>query len=59
MAPYVSKYLGEAYVNYKDLDLGKNNQKGKTSYKQENIWGAKYFKKTNSRDWYKLKLWSS
>ncbi|KAJ4847313.1 hypothetical protein Tsubulata_031491 [Turnera subulata] len=43
MASYVSKNPRGAYVNYRDLDLGVNNLKGNTSYKQARIWGAKYF----------------
>ena len=43
MAAYVSKSPREAYVNYRDLDIGVNN-KGNTSYTQANIWGFKYFK---------------
>ncbi|XP_022737964.1 berberine bridge enzyme-like 18 [Durio zibethinus] len=43
MTPYVSKSPREAYVNYRDLDIGVNN-KGKTSYAQASIWGFKYFK---------------
>ncbi|XVE64193.1 hypothetical protein DITRI_Ditri07aG0082000 [Diplodiscus trichospermus] len=43
MTPYVSKSPREAYVNYRDLDIGVNN-KGNTSYAQASIWGFKYFK---------------
>ncbi|XVE64194.1 hypothetical protein DITRI_Ditri07aG0082100 [Diplodiscus trichospermus] len=43
MTPYVSKSPREAYVNYRDLDIGVNN-KGNTSYTQASIWGFKYFK---------------
>lgn len=43
MAAYVSKNPRGAYVNYRDLDLGINNQLGNTSYRQASIWGAKYF----------------
>lgn len=42
MTPYVSKHPREAYLNYKDLDIGKNNQ-GHISYKQASIWGKKIF----------------
>ncbi|KAJ6894855.1 hypothetical protein NC652_028567 [Populus alba x Populus x berolinensis] len=42
--PYVSKNPREAYVNYRDLDIGMNNLAGNTSYKQASIWGRKYFK---------------
>ncbi|KAK8595664.1 hypothetical protein V6N12_064178 [Hibiscus sabdariffa] len=44
MAPYVSKSPREAYVNYRDLDLGVNNRSGNTSYAEASIWGLKYFK---------------
>ena len=43
MAPYVSKSPREAYVNYRDLDLGMNKNKS-TSYKEASVWGEKYFK---------------
>ncbi|GAY33869.1 hypothetical protein CUMW_008440 [Citrus unshiu] len=42
--PYVSENPREAYINYRDLDIGTNNQ-GHTSIKQASIWGNKYFKK--------------
>ncbi|KAI6706096.1 hypothetical protein NL676_009058 [Syzygium grande] len=42
MAPYVSNFPREAYVNYRDLDLGMN--KNGTSFIQASVWGAKYFK---------------
>ncbi|XP_062160597.1 tetrahydroberberine oxidase-like [Alnus glutinosa] len=48
MTPYVSKYPREAYLNYKDLDLGKNNN-GNTSYAQASGWGLKYFKNNFKR----------
>lgn len=43
MAPFVSKSPRAAYVNYRDLDIGTNNMYGKTSYKQAEVWGLKYF----------------
>ncbi|KAF7842403.1 berberine bridge enzyme-like 13 [Senna tora] len=43
MGPYVSKFPREAYVNYKDLDLGMNSSNG-TSYLRAYGWGYKYFK---------------
>ena len=49
MAPYVSKSPREAYANYRDLDLGQNNDKGNTSYAQASIWGVKYFKNNFKR----------
>jgi hypothetical protein len=48
MKPYVSKSPREAYLNYKDLDLGVNNN-GNTSYAQASIWGLKYFKNNFKR----------
>ncbi|KAE8722065.1 FAD-binding Berberine family protein [Hibiscus syriacus] len=43
MTPFVSKSPREAYINYRDLDIGSNNI-GYTSYAQASIWGHKYFK---------------
>ncbi|XP_075663967.1 tetrahydroberberine oxidase-like [Castanea sativa] len=48
MAPYVSKSPREAYINYRDLDIGTNNE-GNTSYRQASIWGTKYFKNNFKR----------
>ncbi|XP_073314132.1 tetrahydroberberine oxidase-like [Primulina huaijiensis] len=48
MAPYVSKHPRQAYFNYRDLDIGVNNQ-GNTSYAQANVWGSKYFKNNFKR----------
>ncbi|KAK7368718.1 hypothetical protein VNO80_10747 [Phaseolus coccineus] len=42
MEPYVSNSPRAAYVNYRDLDIGVNNN-GYTSYTQAKIWGLKYF----------------
>ncbi|KAL8512842.1 hypothetical protein ACS0TY_019105 [Phlomoides rotata] len=44
MGSYVTKSPRGAYVNYKDLDLGRNNLKGNTSYEQASVWGLRYFK---------------
>ncbi|KAF8024812.1 hypothetical protein BT93_F1854 [Corymbia citriodora subsp. variegata] len=49
MAQYVSKSPREAYINYRDLDIGMNNVIGSTSYKQASVWGKKYFKKNFDR----------
>ncbi|XP_073141192.1 tetrahydroberberine oxidase-like [Henckelia pumila] len=50
MTPYVSKSPREAYVNYRDLDIGANNDNGTTtSYPQAKIWGSKYFKNNFDR----------
>jgi len=44
MTSYVSQKPREAYINYRDLDIGMNNPVGSTSYGQASIWGRKYFK---------------
>ncbi|KAI7750128.1 hypothetical protein M8C21_000988 [Ambrosia artemisiifolia] len=44
MTPYVSKNPREAYVNFRDLDLGTSYNACSTSYKQSLRWGRKYFK---------------
>nr|KJB28050.1 hypothetical protein B456_005G024300 [Gossypium raimondii] len=49
MGPFVSKSPREVYVNYRDLDIGRNNDDGKASYKQASIWGRKYFKNNFDR----------
>ncbi|PON38817.1 Xanthine dehydrogenase C subunit [Parasponia andersonii] len=49
MTPYVSKNPRAAYLNYRDLDIGTNNNKGTTSYARANIWGTKYFKNNFNR----------
>ncbi|KAJ4843715.1 hypothetical protein Tsubulata_024562 [Turnera subulata] len=49
LTPYVSKNPREAYVNYRDLDLGTNNQGRRTSYRQARLWGLKYFKNNFDR----------
>ncbi|KAJ1399180.1 FAD-binding, type 2 [Sesbania bispinosa] len=48
MEAFVSKSPRAAYVNYRDLDIGVNNN-GYTSYKQASIWGDKYFKNNFNR----------
>ncbi|KAM6576775.1 hypothetical protein CsatB_028612 [Cannabis sativa] len=45
MTPYVSENPRASYINYRDLDLGANNEKGPVSYEQASIWGKKYFNK--------------
>jgi hypothetical protein len=49
MAVYVSKLPREAYVNYRDLDLGVNKKSG-TSFVEARAWGNMYFK----NNFYKL-----
>lgn len=43
MGPYVSKNPRAAYLNYRDLDLGRNEY-GKESYAAAESWGRTYFK---------------
>ncbi|KAL2494323.1 FAD-binding Berberine family protein [Forsythia ovata] len=43
MAPFVSKNPREAYLNYRDLDIGTTDN-GKDSYNQGKVYGVKYFK---------------
>ncbi|XVF28978.1 hypothetical protein REPUB_Repub15cG0079900 [Reevesia pubescens] len=49
MSPFVSKSPRQAYINYRDLDIGMNNIEGKTSYEQASVWGRKYFKNNFDR----------
>ena len=44
MEPYVSKSPRAAYLNYRDLDIGRNEKVGNTSYSKASSWGLKYFK---------------
>jgi hypothetical protein len=48
MAPYVSNSPRAAYLNYRDLDLGRNNY-GNTSFAKASVWGLKYFKNNFKR----------
>ncbi|XP_065856682.1 berberine bridge enzyme-like 22 [Euphorbia lathyris] len=43
MKPYVSRSPRTAYLNYRDLDLGRNKLIN-TSYAEASVWGIKYFK---------------
>ncbi|KAM6551809.1 hypothetical protein CsatB_001617 [Cannabis sativa] len=49
MAPYVSKFPREAYVNYRDLDIGIMNKKNQTSTSLASSWGNRYFKDNFNR----------
>ncbi|KAK8521300.1 hypothetical protein V6N12_005209 [Hibiscus sabdariffa] len=49
MRPYVSKSPREAYINYRDLDIGTNNEGNTTSYARASVWGQKYFKNNFDR----------
>lgn len=48
MDSYVSKSPRAAYMNYRDLDIGKNNNRY-TSVEQASVWGVKYFKNNFNR----------
>ncbi|XP_021761637.1 berberine bridge enzyme-like 15 [Chenopodium quinoa] len=48
MEPYVSKNPREAYVNYRDLDLGMNKD-GNTNVNEARAWGLKYYKNNFDR----------
>ncbi|KAK6131367.1 hypothetical protein DH2020_034887 [Rehmannia glutinosa] len=48
ITPFVSKNPRAAYVNYRDLDLGVNNE-GNTSYAEASVWGIKYYKNNFER----------
>ncbi|XP_038679956.1 berberine bridge enzyme-like 15 [Tripterygium wilfordii] len=48
MKPYASMNPRQAYVNYRDLDLGMN-KKGNSSPFKASVWGAKYFKDNFNR----------
>ncbi|KAI3714538.1 hypothetical protein L6452_21494 [Arctium lappa] len=50
MAQYVSMFPRQAYVNYRDLDLGMNDKNGDdTSFVKASSWGTKYFKDNFNR----------
>ncbi|KAI7742947.1 hypothetical protein M8C21_010418 [Ambrosia artemisiifolia] len=46
MTPFVSKNPREAFLNYRDLDIGINTH-GRNAYVQGMVYGHKYFKETN------------
>lgn len=48
MASYASMFPREAYVNYRDLDLGMNKNSS-SSFIQASAWGNKYFKNNFNR----------
>ncbi|KAF3623962.1 Reticuline oxidase-like protein [Capsicum annuum] len=48
MTPFVSKNPRQAYLNYRDLDIGTNDQ-GPNSLEQGRIYGTKYFKNNFNR----------
>ncbi|XP_059288289.1 berberine bridge enzyme-like 15 [Lycium ferocissimum] len=48
MGAFVSKFPREAYVNYRDLDLGMNRN-AKSNFLEASVWGKKYFKNNYDR----------
>ncbi|OVA12247.1 FAD linked oxidase [Macleaya cordata] len=48
MTPYVSKSPRAAYLNYRDIDLGRSKN-GTATYLQGKAWGSKYFKSNYER----------
>ncbi|KAL0321425.1 UNVERIFIED_CONTAM: Berberine bridge enzyme-like 21 [Sesamum radiatum] len=46
MTPFVSQQPREAYLNYRDLDIGTSDN-SKNSYEQGKVYGVKYFKPNN------------
>ncbi|KAJ9168418.1 hypothetical protein P3X46_019943 [Hevea brasiliensis] len=44
MAPYVSKNPREAFLNYRDLDIGRNPS-NETNFQEAQVYGSKYFKR--------------
>ncbi|KAJ7969181.1 Reticuline oxidase-like protein [Quillaja saponaria] len=48
MTPFVSKNPRSAYLNYRDLDIGVNNQ-DKNSYQEGEVFGVKYFNSNYER----------
>ncbi|XP_031114082.1 berberine bridge enzyme-like 15 [Ipomoea triloba] len=47
--PFVSKSPREAYVNYRDLDIGRNSMGNSTYGAESKNWGIKYFKNNFER----------
>ncbi|XP_060175152.1 monolignol oxidoreductase AtBBE-like 15 [Lycium barbarum] len=48
MGTFASKFPREAYVNYRDLDLGMNKN-ANSSFLEASVWGEKYFKNNYDR----------
>lgn len=48
MAPFVSKNPRQAYLNYRDVDIGQSKNDTAT-YLQGKVWGGKYFKNNYDR----------
>ncbi|XP_062094400.1 berberine bridge enzyme-like 26 [Humulus lupulus] len=47
MTPYVSNSPRQAYVNYRDLDLGINKKNMKFNWASTDHWGIKYYNRDN------------
>ncbi|XP_024961348.1 berberine bridge enzyme-like 8 [Cynara cardunculus var. scolymus] len=54
MTPFVSKSPREAFLNYRDLDIGVTDN-GKNRFLEGTVYGVKYFKETNFRRLVKVK----
>ncbi|KAI7756338.1 hypothetical protein M8C21_007893 [Ambrosia artemisiifolia] len=54
MTPFVSNYPREAFLNYRDLDIGVNHN-GNNSFFEGSVYGVKYFKDTNFKRLVKVK----
>ncbi|KAI3895686.1 hypothetical protein MKW98_025477 [Papaver atlanticum] len=48
MAPFVSKNPRQAYLNYRDVDIGQSKN-GTATYLQGKVWGGNYFKNNYDR----------
>ncbi|KAJ4845510.1 hypothetical protein Tsubulata_013032, partial [Turnera subulata] len=48
MSPYVSKNPREAFLNYRDLDIG-SNPSNQTNFEEAKVYGSKYFKSNFQR----------
>ncbi|KAL0288617.1 UNVERIFIED_CONTAM: Berberine bridge enzyme-like 27 [Sesamum angustifolium] len=49
VTPYVTKSPRGAYFDYRDLDIGVNNNEGPISVETARVWGEKYFKNNFDR----------
>jgi len=49
MTPFVSLSPREAFLNYRDLDIGAKHQSNSTSLKKASIYGRKYYRKNFDR----------
>ncbi|KAL2244591.1 UNVERIFIED_CONTAM: Berberine bridge enzyme-like 18 [Sesamum indicum] len=49
VAPYVSQSPRGAFLCYRDLDIGVNNNEGVVSIETARVWGTKYFKNNFDR----------